>query len=269
MSSNAQVITALDDTAALIGRHLRHLKRTPEKIIAVSLTPVAMVVILGYLMATVLTLKSDVKYHDYVMAGVFAQVGLTCVGITALGVASDLSKGLIDRFRSMPMARPVVLVSHTAADLVPAMISMVVVTGVGLLVGWRVDTDVMSLVAGFGLLLTFCYAMLWLGALLGMVMRNMEAINGISGLVIVIFSFMSSAFMPLMGLPTWLRLVGEWNPVSSVSAACRELWGNAPANVDGSVAVQHPVLVAWITVLGMIVVLVPICFRTFAKASVR
>ncbi|MEU1662894.1 ABC transporter permease [Streptomyces sparsogenes] len=261
----------IGDVLALTGRHLRHLRRTPEKLIAVALTPVAMVVILGYLFASVITIKDNggVEYHDYVMAGVFAQIGLTCVGITALGVASDLGKGLIDRFRSLPMARSSVLVSHTAADLVPAAISMVAVAGIGLLVGWRTDAGVLSVAGGFALLLAFAYAMLWLGALLGMVLRNMEAINGISALTLVILSFMSNSFMPLSGLPGWLRTVVEWNPVSSVSEACRVLWGNAPAAGGGSLPMRHPVLVSVITVAALIAVLIPVALRTFRTAAAR
>lgn len=264
-------LAAVGDVLALTGRHLRHLRRTPEKLIAVALTPVAMVVILGYLFASVVTIKDNagIEYHDYVMAGVFAQIGLTCIGITALGVASDLGKGLIDRFRSLPMARSSVLVGHTTADLVPVAISMVAVGSVGLLVGWRTDAGPLSVAGGFALLLAFAYAMLWLGALLGMVLRNMEAINGISALALVILSFMSNSFMPLSGLPGWLRTVVEWNPVSSVSEACRVLWGNAPASSGGSLPMQHPVLVSVITVGAMIAVLIPVALRTFRTAAVR
>lgn len=253
----------LTDILTLTGRHLTHLKRTPEKIISTALTPVAMVVILGYMFSTVITIKGGVDFESFVMAGVFTQVGLTCVGITAVGVATDLSKGLIDRFRSLPMGRPAVLVSHTAADMVPAMISMVAVALIGLLVGWRTDSDPLSILLGFVLLLAFAYAMLWLGALLGMVMRNMEAINGISALAMVLLSFLSSSFMPLEGLPDGLRMVVEWNPASSLSTAVRDLWGNQPevANESFAVANALPISVASIAVL--IAVLVPACLRLF------
>ncbi|AXK33654.1 ABC transporter permease [Streptomyces armeniacus] len=253
----------LTDILTLTGRHLRHLKRTPEKIISTALTPVAMVVILGYLFASVLSIPGGVAYKSYVMAGVYTQVGLTCVGITALGVATDMNKGLIDRFRSLPMGRPAVLVSHTAADMVPAMISMVTVTAVGLLVGWRTDSDPLSIMLGFVLLLSFCYAMLWLGALLGLVIRNVEAINGISALVIVLFSFLSSAFMPLHKLPDGLRIVVEWNPASSLSAAVRELWGNQPNLGEPSFAVANALPIATGSIALMILVLVPMSLRLF------
>ncbi|OEU94794.1 ABC transporter permease [Streptomyces oceani] len=252
----------LTDVLTLTGRHLRHLRRTPEKIISTAMTPVAMVVILGYMFSSVMTIEGGVDFEDYVMAGVYAQVGLTCVGITALGVATDLSKGLIDRFRSLPMGRPAVLVSHTAADMVPAMISMGAVTVVGLLVGWRTDSDPLSILLGFVLLLSFAYAMLWLGALLGMVLRNMEAINGISALVMVLFSFLSSSFMPLNGLPDWLRTIVEWNPASSLSAAVRDLWGNEPA-IEESFAVQNALPIAAGSIALLILVLVPTCLRMF------
>ncbi|WP_051966917.1 ABC transporter permease [Kitasatospora mediocidica] len=261
--------TGVSDTVALIGRHLRHLRRTPEKIIAVTLTPVAMVGILGYLFASVVSVQGTAQYHDYVMGGVFAQVALSCVGVAALGVSADLRTGLIDRFRSLPMARSTVLVSHTAADLVTSAVAVVGVSLAGLAVGWRIHKGFLPAALGFVLILAFAYAMLWLGALLGMVMRNAEAINGVSALVLVIFSFLSSSFMPLTGLPTWLRTVAEWNPVSVVSAACRQLWGNAPAAAHGSLAVQHPVLLAPILLAAMIGVLMPVSMRVYRTAVVR
>ncbi|MEU6971731.1 ABC transporter permease [Kitasatospora aureofaciens] len=269
IGASAGLATALGDTAALIGRHLRHLRRTPEKIIAITLTPVTMVVVLGYLFASVVTVAGSGEYHDYVMAGVFAQVGLTCVGVAALGVATDLRTGLIDRFRSLPMGRSAVLVSHTAADLLTAAAATFAVTLAGLGVGWRIHKDAGSAVLGFVLVLAFAYAMLWLGALVGMLMRNAEAINGISALFLVVLSFLSNSFMPLSGLPAWLRAVAEWNPVSLVAAACRELWGNAPTVAGSSLPDRHPVLLAVIVVAALLAVLVPVNLRVYRTAVTR
>ncbi|MEV6399591.1 ABC transporter permease [Streptomyces sp. NPDC051907] len=266
----SSALTHGSDVLALTGRHLRHLRRTPEKIIGVALTPVAMVVILGYLFATVVEVKnSGGQYREYIMAGVFAQVGLSCIGITAIGVAGDLGKGLIDRFRSLPMGRATVLVGHTLADLVTAAMSILVVALTGLLVGWRVHGTFGETVAGFALLLAFAYAMLWVGALLGMVMRNLEAINGIAALLLVLFSFLSSSFMPLSGLPAWLRTVAEWNPVSAVSEACRQLWGNTEPVASGSYPVEHPVIVSLITLSVLIAVLVPLSLRVYRTSAAR
>lgn len=258
------------DVAALTGRHLRHLRRTPEKIIGVALTPVAMVVILGYLFATVVEVKnSGGSYREYIMAGVFAQVGLSCIGITAIGVAGDLGKGLIDRFRSLPMGRATVLVSHTLADLAAAALSIVLVAVTGLAVGWRVHGTFAENAAGFLLLLGFAYAMLWVGALLGMVMRNLEAISGVAALLLVLFSFLSSSFMPLAGLPGWLQALAEWNPVSAVSEACRQLWGNTGAVTSGSYPVEHPVTVSLISIGLLIAVLVPLSLRVYRISATR
>ncbi|MER7848060.1 ABC transporter permease [Kitasatospora sp. NPDC096077] len=261
--------TALGDTAALIGRHLRHLRRTPEKVIAITLTPVTMVIVLGYLFASVVTVTGSGEYHDYVMAGVFAQVGLTCVGVAALGVAADLRTGLIDRFRSLPMGRATVLVGHTAADLLTTATATGAVALAGLGVGWRIHKDLGSAALGFVLVLAFAYAMLWLGALIGMVLSNAEAINGISALFLVALSFLSNSFMPLTGLPGWLRAVAEWNPVSLVAGACRELWGNAPAVVGDSLPDRHPVLLAVIVVAGLLAVLIPVDLRIYRTAVTR
>ncbi|MFH8972855.1 ABC transporter permease [Streptomyces sp. NPDC017890] len=258
------------DVAALTGRHLRHLRRTPEKIIGVALTPVAMVVILGYLFATVVQVKgSGSSYREYIMAGVFAQVGLSCIGITAIGVAGDLGKGLIDRFRSLPMGRATVLLGHTLADLVAAALSIVLVALTGLAVGWRVHGTFFENLAGFVLLLAFAYAMLWVGALLGMMMRNLEAINGVAALMLVLFSFLSSSFMPLAGLPDWLRVIAEWNPVSAVSEACRQLWGNTDAVSSGSFPVEHPVIVSLISIGLLIALLIPLSLRVYRTSATR
>ncbi|ARF74963.1 ABC transporter permease [Kitasatospora albolonga] len=258
------------DVAALTGRHLRHLRRTPEKIIGVALTPVAMVVILGYLFATVVQVKdAGSSYREYIMAGVFAQVGLSCIGITAIGVAGDLGKGLMDRFRSLPMGRATVLVSHTLADLAAAALSIVLVALTGLAVGWRVHGTFAENLLGFLLLLAFAYAMLWVGALLGMLMRNLEAISGVAALMLVLFSFLSSSFMPLTGLPGWLRTVAEWNPVSAVSEACRQLWGNTGAVTSASYPVTHPVTVSLISIGLLIAVLVPLSLRVYRTSATR
>ncbi|MFF8592589.1 ABC transporter permease [Streptomyces sp. NPDC015220] len=258
----------MSDVLSLTGRQMTHLRRTPEKIIGVSLTPVAMVVILGYLFASVITVKGG-AYHDYVMAGVFAQVGLACVGSTAIGVASDLRTGLTDRFRSMPISRTSVLFAYTLADLVTAAVAMVAVAAVGLLVGWRVHGGAGQALLAVGLILGFTYAMLWLGVLIGLVMRNLEAINGVCALALVVLSFLSNSFMPLRGLPGWLRAVAEWNPVSSVAEACRVLWHNAPASEGASLPVRHPELASVITLGVLLAVVVPLALRAFRTAAVR
>ncbi len=259
----------MSDVLALTGRHVTHLRRTPEKIISVTLTPVAMVVILGYFFAPIIEIPGSREYADYVMAGVFAQVGLACVGITALGVASDLRGGLIDRFRSLPIARSAVLFAHTAADLATGAVAMVAVAGVGLAVGWRIHGSPLNALLAFAVLIAFTYTMLWLGVLLGLVLRNLEAINGICALVMVVFSFLSNSFMPLGKLPGWLRAVAEWNPVSSVAEACRELWDDAPHTTGGSLPVQHPLPAAALILGVLLAVLIPMALRAFRNAAAR
>jgi ABC-2 type transport system permease protein len=255
--------------SALTGRHVTRLRRTPEKIISATLTPVAMVVILGYFFAPIIEIPGDGAFVDYVMAGVFAQVGLACVGIAALGVATDLRGGLIDRFRSMPISRSSVLLAHTAADLFTGAVAMVAVAAVGLAIGWRVHGSPLDALLGFGLLLAFTYTMLWLGVLLGLVLRNLEAINGICALVMVVFSFLSNSFMPLGKLPGWLRAAAEWNPVSSVAEACRRLWDDGPRTSGGSLPVQHPLPSALLIMAVLLALLVPLALRAFRRAAAR
>ncbi len=146
----------------------------------------------------------------------------------------------MDRFRSLPIARPSVLLGHTLGDLAVGLIGLAVVTGIGVLFGWRPERGPLPVLAGFLLLAVFMYAMLWVGVLLGLFSRNMETINVVAGLVTVLLSFLSNAFQSVDRLPAWLRPVADWNPVSAVVTWTRELWGNPTATGGASRASTPP-----------------------------
>jgi len=256
----------LSDVAALTGRHLRHIRRSPGKLIGITLNPLVMMLVIGYLFKNSIVAPASGRYQDYIMAGIAAQVGLASIGPTAVGVAMDIRNGIIDRFRSLPISQTVVLIGHTLSDLMVALIGLCVVSIVGYAVGWRIHAGWSQAIAGFALLVLFIYALLWVGALLGLLLRNVEAIDSIGAIVLVLFSFLSDAFIAVKGLPGWLHPVAEWNPVSSVVGACRQLWGNPGAVAGASFPTQHPVLITLITLTVVICVAFPLSLHAYRRA---
>lgn len=256
----------LSDVAALTGRHMRHIRRSPGKLIGITLNPLVMMLVIGYLFKNSIVAPASGHYQDYIMAGISAQVGLASIGPTAVGVAMDIRNGLIDRFRSLPISRTLVLIGHTFSDLMVALISLCVVSIVGYAVGWRVHTGWLQTIGGFALLVLFIYVLLWVGVLLGLTLRNVEAIDSIGAIVLVLFSFLSDAFIAVKGLPGWLRPVAEWNPVSSVVGACRHLWGNPEAVNGASFPTQHPALITLISLAVVFCIALPLSLHAYRRA---
>ncbi|MFE3323799.1 ABC transporter permease [Streptomyces sp. NPDC059176] len=241
---------AARETTALLGRRLRHLGRAPGRLVGVVLNPLVMLLAVGYLFKNAIVAPQGGSYQEYLMAGIAVQVGLAGIGPTAISVALDLRAGLMDRFRSLPVKRASILVAHAFGDLLVGLGVLVVVLLVGLGLGWRVHGDVLSVAAGFGVIAAFILAMVWVGILLGMTVRNVESIDSIGALVLVLCTFLSNAVFSASAMPAWLRPVAQWNPVSAVADTCRRLWGNPVADAQGFPA-EHPLLVVslWLAVL--------------------
>jgi ABC-2 type transport system permease protein len=251
---------------ALAGRRLRHLLRAPGRLIGVIMNPLVTMIAMGYLFKTSIVVPGGGNYPEYLMAGAAVQVGLASVGPTAIAVSMDLKGGLVDRFRSLPISRTAVLIGHTLADLVSSLAGLVVVMLVGFALGWRPNNGFLGLLAGFGVLAVFIYVMLWVGVLLGMCVSSLESIDSFGGLIVVVFSFMSSAFLASSQFPNWIRPFAEWNPVSSVSNAVRRLWGNPVASGDGF-ALHNPGVVIVIALGVVLTVTTVLSFRRYRTAS--
>jgi ABC-2 type transport system permease protein len=261
---------AFSDSMALIGRHLRHLKRVPERLISITITPVAMVIVFGYLFGSSMRLPDEGNYTEYIMAGIFAQVMLSVFGTTALGVSTDLHNGLVDRFRSLPISHTAVLIGRTVSDLMLVAISCVVMAVVGYLIGWRASGGVLATLNGFLLMLLLGLVMSWLGAWVGLALRNPEAVNAVTLFITMPLAFLSASFFPLSNLPSWLRVIAEWNPVSAITSGARELWQNPSAvGPDAAAAVRHPLPFALVTLFVVLLVVVPMATRAFRRAVAR
>ncbi|MEV7098391.1 ABC transporter permease [Amycolatopsis sp. NPDC051045] len=253
---------ALVEVLALAGRRLTHLRNVPGRLLAITLNPLITMLAIGYVFKDAVIVPGGGSYPEFLFPAALMQVGLAGIAPTAIAVATDLNGGLTDRFRSLPITRPAVLIGHSLGDLVVGLIALVITVASGLLVGGRVHGDVFSLLGGFALLVVFLYAMIWVGILLGLSLRNPEAIDGIGAVASLGLSFLSNAFMSIELLPVWLRPVAEWNPVSSVTTAVRRLWGT-PVEATGGFPTQHPGVVVAITLIVTLVVAGSLSFRKY------
>jgi len=257
----------LGDSMALVGRHMKHLKRAPQKIISITLMPIMFVFLFGYLFGSSMKAPEG-NYHEYIMAGIFTQMMLASVINTGVGVAEDLSNGLVDRFRSLPMAQGSVLLGRTAADLVLNAISCVAMLSVGLLIGWRINGGALKGAEGFLLLLLLGFAMTWLGSLIGLLLRHAQAVNSVAMVITMPLTFLSTTFYPLSNLPGWLHPIAEWNPVTTLVTAMRDLWGNPTGNgPDPAFPLRHPVMSSLVMVAVLLVVVVPLANRAYDRAA--
>ncbi|GAA2395344.1 ABC transporter permease [Streptomyces glaucosporus] len=261
---------SLTDSLVIAQRNLLRMLRIPEMIIFGLIQPIMFVVLFSYVFGGSITIPGagvDADaYREFLMAGIFAQTVTFATAGAGAGIAEDMHKGLIDRFRSLPMARGAVLTGRTLADLVQTALTLVVMAAVALIVGWRAHEGILKTLAGFGLLLLLGYAFTWIGALIGLSVRTPEAAT--SGGLIWLFplTFVSIAFVPAENMPSSLQPVAEWNPFSATVLACRELFGNLPANYPTPDAwpMQHPVLASLLWSVLIIAV-----FRTLAVRRYR
>jgi ABC transporter DrrB family efflux protein len=261
--------TYLTDVWVLIKRSLARIRREPETLSDVTIQPVIFVLMFTYVFGGAIgSFGGGMNYHEYLIGGMLGMgLAQTAPG-TAVGVVSDMSTGLIDRFRSLPMSRSAVLVARSVADLLTQVIGGVMVAAVGLAIGWRVHTGVADIAAAFGLALLFGYAFTWMGACLGMVLRSPEAAQQTGFIIFLPLTFISSAFVPVQSMPGWMQPVADWNPMSALAAAARHLFGNPnPAATINSWPMQHPELavVAWSAFL--LVVFAPLAVSLYRRKS--
>ncbi|TFC26205.1 ABC transporter permease [Cryobacterium sp. TMT2-18-3] len=250
-------------------RNLIKIKRSPDMLVFAVIQPIMFVLLFSQVYAGSISVEGT-DYVQFLMAGIFAQTVVFGSTFSGAAMAQDLKEGIIDRFRSLPMTSSAVLIGRTNSDLVLNTISMVIMMLTGLLVGWRVNSSVPEFLAGVGLLLLFSYSFSWVMALLGMSVKTPEVINNASFLILFPLTFISNAFVPSDTLPTPLRVFAEWNPVSSLVQAARELFGNeGTAPVPDIWTMQNPIATVLIGTTVMLVVFVPLCVRKFASISSR
>ena len=265
--SRGAIGRSVADSLVIARRNLIRMSRIPEMVLFGLIQPVMFVVLFSYVFGGSLVVDgstSAAEYREFLMAGIFAQTVTFATAGAGAGIADDMHKGLIDRFRSLPMARGAVLTGRTLADLVQTTLTVIVLTIVALLVGWRVHEGIPKALGAFALLLLLGYAFSWIGALIGLSVRTPEAAT--SGGLIWLFpvTFISNAFVPTENMAGWLQPIAEWNPFSATVQACRELFGNPGVSPSDAWPMQHPV---WASVIWSVVIIA--VFRTLAVRKYR
>jgi ABC-2 type transport system permease protein len=254
---------AVADSLVLARRNLAHVRQIPEKLIDVTLQPLVFVLLFAYVFGGVIAVP-DGSYREYLVGGVLVQTLAFGIMGPATSIATDLTEGIVDRFRTLPMARSAYLLGHLAAELAAASLALVVMIGSGLVVGWRIHADLPHALAGFGVLLLFAAAMLWVGTLLGVSVRSPDAVTGVAFITMFPLTFLANAFVPADGLPDGLQAIAEWNPVSAVIAAVRTLFGNPTATpADAAWPLQHPVVAAIAWCVAILAIAVPLTVWRF------
>jgi len=262
--------TTVGDSFVVARRNLIKIKRVPELLVFTTLSPIMFVLLFAYVFGGAIAGGDPQQYREFLMAGIFAQTVIFGATTTGAGLADDVQKGIVDRFRSLPMAPSAVLTGRTLSDVINNVIVLVVMSLTGLLVGWRIHTSVLEALGGYVLLLLFAYAISWVMAWVGLLIPSVEVLNQASFIVIFPLTFLANTFVPLESLPGPLRVFAEWNPVSAITQAARELFGNT-ALVAPSDAwpLQHPALHTLVWVVIILAVFVPLTNLQYRRAASR
>jgi len=220
------------DTMVLAKRNLLRIPRAPDLLLSFTVQPVMFVLLFVYVFGGAIQTPGFDDYTDFLMPGIIVQTMSFGGFVTALGLAEDLKKGLIDRFRSLPMSRSAVLAGRTLADVATNLISLTIMISVGLLVGFTFDASVFEVVAGVALMLLFGYAFSWVFAFVGLTSSSPEAAQALGFIAIFPLTFASSAFVPIESMPSWLEAFANVNPFTVITDAMRSLWVDTPAGND-------------------------------------
>jgi ABC transporter DrrB family efflux protein len=258
---------ALLDGIIVTWRNLKRIPRIPELAIFAILQSIMFVLLFAFVFGGAIPLPGGGSYREFLMPGIFAQTIAFAAATTAIGMTDDVHKGIIDRFRSLPMARSAVLTGRALSDVVYNGGILIVLMLSGLVVGWTVHTGITELLLGIGLLLLFAFAMSWVGIWLGLSVPSVEVAQQVGFTVLFPITFISNVFVPPQTLPSWLQVIAEWNPTSTLTAALRELFGNPNPFASNSFPAQEPVLVTVVWVMIIIAIFGPLGVRRYRSMS--
>jgi ABC-2 type transport system permease protein/oleandomycin transport system permease protein len=246
------------DALTIAWRNVANIRRNPQLLVFSTIQPVVFVLLFRYVFGGAIAVPGG-SYVNYLMPGIFVQTVVFGSLTTAVGLADDLQKGLIDRFRSLPMARSAVLLGRTLADLLRNVFVVTLMCIVGLLVGWDPDQGIVSVLAGLFLVLAFAYSLSWLFAIVGLTVHDAETAQAAAFPIMAPLVFASSAFVPVSSMPGWLQPFAENQPVSVVCDAVRGL------TVGGATTGEVAAAVAWI--VGIIAVCAPLAVRRYRRIA--
>jgi len=261
----------ITDTIAVAKRHILKITRVPESLFFALIQPVMFVLLFAFVFGGAINLGDSGgagAYREYLIPGIFAQTVMFAVASITVGITEDANRGIMDRFRSLPMRPGAVLGGHTLASLFQNILVLIILSITGLLVGWRIRSSVVDALLGYLLLATFAYAMTWIGAWIGLHMPSPE-VAGTAGLAWIFpLTFASNVFTPIATMPSWLQPIALWNPVSCLALACRKLFGNPIPFPGNSFPEQHAVALAFAYALVALAIFAPLAVRAFKTRNV-
>lgn len=261
----------VSDTLAVTKRHVLKITRVPESLFFALIQPVMFVLLFAFVFGGAINLGaggSATAYREFLIPGIFAQTVMFAVASITVGITEDANRGIMDRFRSLPMKPGAVLGGHTLASLVQNTLVLFILSITGYLVGWRIRSSFIDAVLGYVLLALFAYAMTWIGAWIGLHMPSPE-VAGTAGLAWIFpLTFASNVFTPIATMPSWLQPIALWNPVSCLALASRKLFGNPIPFPGNSFPEQHAVQLAFGYAILLLAIFAPLAVRAFKTRNV-
>ena len=266
--SASRLTGPLADIRAMTRRNLVHISREPMQLSDVTLQPLLFTILFVYIFGGAIPIPGGGSGVDFLLAGILALNMVTSTMGTGVGLSTDLHEGMIDRFRALPMWRSAVLVGRSMADLLTSFLCALIVALTGLAVGWRPGANSISVVGGFLLMIFFAYSISWVTACAGLNSKSPESAASFGFIVLFPLTFVSNSLVPTQHMPGWLQAIATWNPVSSVVAGTRVLWGNPnPSGTIRAWPMQHPVEAALIWSVVILAVAAPLAAHFFKKQT--
>ncbi len=262
----------IHDGLVVARRNLIQTVRIPEMLFFSLVQPVIFVLLFAYVFGGAIPIPGDAgadAYRNYLMPGIFGQTVAFAAAASTVGLAEDMHKGIIDRFRALPMSPPAVLVGRTLADAVRQILVLAVLSITGFIVGWRISNGLLPAIGAYALLLLFAYTVAWIGSWIGLHMPNPETANTAGLAWLFPLTFLSNAFVPISSMPTWLQAFAAYNPVSTVVLASRELFGNPTGIQPDYWPLQHASLYTLISCAVLIAIFATLAVRKYTRTTSR
>jgi ABC transporter DrrB family efflux protein len=260
--------TLLSDTWVIARRGIVHMRRQPEMLADATIQPIMFVLLFAFVFGGAIKVPGGGSYREFLMGGIFAQTLMFGAFGVAIGLAHDRTSGAIDRNHSLPIRLGSVLAGHAVASLIKSFLPIVLMSAAGFVVGWRIHSGVLDILAAYGLMVAFSFAIIWVGVLLGSVVGTPEGVQGVAFVAIFPITFVASTFVPTGTLPGGLRQFAEWNPVTALAGALRHLFENpgGVAQPGSPWPLQHPILYTAIWAVGIVVICAPVAMRLYQRS---
>ncbi|MFF0093974.1 ABC transporter permease [Streptomyces canus] len=257
--------TLAHDGTAMLGRQLQRIRNSPGLLVLTQTMPITMLLFFGYVFGSALAMPGE-EYRSFLVPGLLVATAANGIMTGMFQAAQDVHRGVTDRLRTLPISRAAVPLGQSVADVLVTAAGMVPFLLVGFAVGWRVEKSALQAVGAIGLLLLFRFATTWIGIFLGLLTRSEEAAGQLGGATFIL-PLLSNAYIPTEGLPGWLRILAEWNPISAVTTALRYLFGNAPVPEGAVWPVAHPIAGSLMWCAVLVAVFAPLAVRRYAHGE--